>query len=207
MPGQYTCARCGAPFTAWPSNRRQFCGRTCYQAPRGAAQDALSANPDGSIGIPLCGRGRIIRGYAIVDATDAEWANQWRWCRDSSGSGYAVRNSRPGEGHRRLLYLHRELPGIGFTEGSEIDHINRDRLDNRRENLRVIPKAGNRQNLPSRGGSSAYRGVSWNKNRKKWIAYMTVDGKRHALGFFNVETDAAEAAREARARLMPFSTD
>jgi len=104
--------------------------------------------------------------------------------------------------------LHRELLGLTRGDGFEVDHINRDRLDNRRSNLRAIPLDGNRQNKSShRTSSSKYRGVSWAPDRRKWRAFVTDHGKRINLGQFSDEQAASEAARAARSRLMPYAVD
>jgi hypothetical protein len=156
--------------------------------------------------IPLHARDGSVRAYAIVDITDAEWVNQWKWQRLSTG--HAVRSSRD-TGQRRFILLHRELLGLPrISDGREGDHINRDRLDNRRTNLRIVPKAGQQQNTrPQTGRTSAHRGVSWLKERNRWEAYVQINGKKRRLGRFVSETEAAEAARAARARLMPYATD
>jgi hypothetical protein len=90
----------------------------------------------------------------------------------------------------------------------EGDHIDRDRLNYRRSNLRALPKGKNSQNQSSyRGSSSAYRGVSWDRRRGKWSAYVCGGGKTTSLGRFNTEEAAAAAAKDGRARLLPFAVD
>jgi hypothetical protein len=76
-----------------------------------------------------------------------------------------------------------------------VDHRNRNRLDNRRGNLRVVTHAENMMNVgANKGSTSRYRGVSWNKRRSKWIASFR---GRH-LGCFDSEGDAARCAARAR---------
>jgi hypothetical protein len=92
----------------------------------------------------------------------------------------------------------------------EVDHIDRDRLNYRRTNLRVFRKTqgANPQNKPSyHGSSSAYRGVSWHKGTQKWMAYVKTQGRVTYLGVFTSEQEAAEAARAGRQRLLPFAVD
>lgn len=102
--------------------------------------------------------------------------------------------------------MHRLVFGVG-PGGPHIDHIDGDTLDNRRTNLRLATRAENAQNLVSaRGGSSHYRGVSWNKARRAWAANCRIDGKRHFLGYFADEEEAARVAAEFRRLHMPFST-
>ncbi len=103
------------------------------------------------------------------------------------------------------IYLHRQIAGA--PRGLDVDHINRDRLDNRRSNLRVCTRGQNLQNVASRGGSSLHRGVSWSKVAGKWRADVKLEGKQHYLGLFECEEDAAAAAKDARARLFTHSED
>lgn len=71
--------------------------------------------------------------YAIVDDTDFEWLSRFKWHVDSDGS--ARKNGKPGE--PRLMHrLITDAPA-----GKEVEHINRNRLDNRRSNLRIVSRA------------------------------------------------------------------
>lgn len=114
---------------------------------------------------------------AIVDDTDFEYLNKWCWYYDST-TGYA----RRGEGNKRI-YMHRVINNT--PKGLITDHINRNTLDNRRENLRTVSRAGNQRNhkLFSHN-TSGYNGVSWSKIMRKWEAYIWRDNKKINLGFF-----------------------
>lgn len=146
--------------------------------------------------------GRQITGYALVDAEDFEWLGQWRWRLHSDG--YVYRNYRLG-GKQFTVRMHRLILGLAHGDPREGDHINRDRLDNRRANLRVATAAQQRQNESPRGGASRYRGVSWCQGR--WQAVVNLDGQRHYLGRFATEEEAAAVAARWRAEHMPFSED
>ncbi len=101
--------------------------------------------------------------------------------------------------HRAVFVLHH-----GFYP-DEIDHINRVRSDNRIENLRDATShsynLGN-QSKQSRGKTSIYKGVCWDKNRGKWMAGIKFEGKRYNLGRFSSELDAAIAYDEASVRIF-----
>lgn len=159
--------------------------------------------------VPLGGRGGRVRGYVMVDVADAESVNLHRW---TLTNGYATRTVYPGR-HRRPLtiYLHRALLGLIPGDGFEGDHVNRIRMDCRRQNLRPLRRGKNQQNqrgYPNRpNATSAYRGVFWNKQRHRWMACVGVNGKTVYLGLFRSELDAANAAREGRLRLLPFAVD
>jgi len=155
--------------------------------------------------IPLQARDGSLRAYALIDSADAAWATQWQWSLHSAG--YAQRAERRG-GRQTLLLLHRELLGLVPGDGIEVDHEDRNRLNNRRCNLRICTGATNRQNLPAHArGSSSGRGVYWDKRRCAWIASLTINGTKRHVGQFKDESDAIEAARDARRLLMPFATD
>ena len=160
---------------------------------------------DGStIRVPVYARGCIIVAYATVDAEDGEWALSHRW---RLVKGYARRSVKVN-GEVLSYLLHRELLGLKRGDGLEVDHIDRDRLNNRRSNLRILSKAENGQNRKSKCDSvSRYRGVSWNSKRKQWYATVTVNGRTIWLGSYDDETVAASVARSARLRLLPYSHD
>jgi len=83
-------------------------------------------------------------------------------------------------------------------QGFNIDHINRDRGDNRIENLRLADDYMQQINASLRNDStSQVRGVSWNKSRKKWRADICVNKVTHCLGRFTDKQDAIEARRNA----------
>lgn len=157
-----------------------------------------------TVRIPLRARDGSVRAYAIVDAADADWVNQWRW---SLNEGYAARCEYIGRKVRHV-YLHRELLGLARGDGLKGDHRDRDKLNCRRSNLRVSTHRGNMQNTSSRmGTSSRYRGVHWSKAHQRWQAQVGVDGKSTYLGLFDSEEEAANAAKAARLKLLPFAID
>jgi hypothetical protein len=144
---------------------------------------------------------------ALIDAEDYELIAFVTWHPDEANEGddrFYARGTVPGTGQMRM---HRLL--LGAPDGYEVDHINHDGLDNRRSNLRVVPKKRNAQNQRSaRGSASRYKGVFWivpTKNgqrngRPHWEAMIRVDGKLHRLGSYDEEIEAAMvydyAARE-----------
>jgi hypothetical protein len=159
-----------------------------------------------TVRIPLRARDGSIRTHVLIDAADAGWANQWTWRLDSKG--YAKRGQRV-DGVYLNIYLHRELlglPRIADTRG--VDHIDRNTLNCRRTNLRILTQAGNMQNQGSRrGATSNERGVCWDRRYGKWVAVLQVGGRQTWLGRFVDERDAIEAVRAARRALMPYAVD
>lgn len=113
-----------------------------------------------------------------------------------SGDGY-IRIKVDGQlqrAHRlAFLYMTGEFPP------NQVDHINRDRTDNRWENLRPATRRENEGNKGlRRDNTSGHRGVSWFKPAKKWAAYGYRNGRRVHLGYFASLEEAAAAAREWR---------
>jgi hypothetical protein len=81
---------------------------------------------------------------------------------------------------------------------SQIDHINHNRTDNRIENLREATHRENGVNQKlSKNNTSGHNGVYWNKQVKKWQAYITVEGKARYLGIFEDIKDAISARKRA----------
>jgi hypothetical protein len=74
-----------------------------------------------------------------------------------------------------------------------VDHINRNGLDNTRENLRIVTRKQNACNRSKKKNtSSKYKGASYNKKRDEWKSFITIDGKLKHLGTFDNEMEAAE---------------
>ena len=82
-------------------------------------------------------------------------------------------------------------------DGMEIDHINRDKTDNRLDNLRLVTARDNSHNSVYNG--TRRRGIYFSKQREKWIAAIHIDGKRHYIGIYENEDEALAAYNEARA--------
>lgn len=96
-------------------------------------------------------------------------------------------------GSKKTISLHSLIIGE-IHDDYVIDHINGNRLDNRRENLRVVTKRSNAANSKSRSGStSKYKGVSLDSSRNKWISSIQLNGKTNHIGRFESEEDAAKA--------------
>ena len=124
---------------------------------------------------------------AIVDDEDFEEVSKYKWyCH----GGYAERVvARDGE---RQTSVRMHVSIMGGKAGFEIDHINGNPLDNRKENLRHVTGAQNQHNQNARGGgTSKYKGVSWKKTDKRWRSQITIGGKVYCLGSYKSEQDAA----------------
>jgi len=130
--------------------------------------------------------------FAIVDDEDFERLSKHKWYAWKQGDTYyAVRNigRKPNRSNERM---HRVV--MNAQKGQEIDHINRNGLDNRRCNLRLCTHSQNMGNVKSyKNSSSRFKGVCWNKINKNWRSYIRINGKMVNLGSFINEVDAARA--------------
>jgi len=130
--------------------------------------------------------------WTIVDTDVYYRLGNLKWnIRGNGKKLYAVRFVKIGPGRTTLLNLHREI--INAPKGIIVDHKNGCSLDNRRVNLRLATRSQNGQNVPKRreNTSSQFVGVSFDKERRKWLAYINYEGKRKWLGRFGSEIDAA----------------
>lgn len=200
------CVECGSKFTVRFASQlsRQFCDKSCAQSYRNRlrAVTARRAEPPpperGVRFVPL-----TLGMFAKVDQADLADVSEWNWCAMQGGNGrgcYAARGRSPEEveatGKRAPILMHRYLMG---EPSGDVDHRNRDSLDNRRENLRLATVSQNIANGLSRGGSSKFKGVSLTRGR--WRASLRKNYKTIFLGSFTIEEEAARAHDEAARRL------
>jgi len=107
-----------------------------------------------------------------------------------SGNGYKlvwIKGQTVRE-HHIVWYLY-----TGGWPNQTLDHINGDKLDNHPDNLRLSTNKENNRAFKRvwSGGSSKYRGVSWYKDKSKWLSGIYMNGKKDWLGLFTCEKEAA----------------
>jgi len=130
----------------------------------------------------------------IVDNEDFNYLNQWKW--HITSGGYAYRREYLGGGQRDFnnIYIHRLL--LKNPIGFQTDHINGNRLDNRKENLRIVTASQNQMNKGIRSdNSTGYSGVWFDKSRNKWVAELWFEHKKVFSKRFS-ELDDAILARK-----------
>lgn len=149
----------------------------------------------------------LTKGYeAIIDAADVDCVSKYSWCCSiHTGKPYARRSMRRDNGSKSGVFIHQEL--IGSTSGLDIDHINGNGLDNRRSNLRLATRSQNMMNRKKQANNtSGHRGVSWQKQKRKWRAIIWASGCKTYLGDFKDIEEAHAAYVSASLRLHgPFS--
>lgn len=134
--------------------------------------------------------------FALVDDEDFEELSKYRWY--LSRSGYANRHPKMINGVRRgKISMHRQVMDM-VPSGKMPDHINGNRIDNRKSNLRLATPSQNTINSSLyTNNTSGFKGVSWWNSANSYTARIQVNGKRLFLGYFKSVDDAARAYREA----------
>ena len=135
---------------------------------------------------------------ALVDDEDFEYLSQFSW--QVAKSGHILRAKRTAwvNGAKVSIYMHREI--LNAPKGQEIDHHDTNGLNNQRYNLRFTSRSGNRANtVKNKGCYSEYKGVTWNKRAKKWIAQLTFNYCHINMGYFQTE-QAAALSYDAKAK-------
>ncbi len=135
--------------------------------------------------------------YTIIDKDD-EWVLKHKWY--LSCFGYA-RSTIKVDGKQVLCNLHRLV--FNTPEGLDTDHINGDRLDNRKSNLRAVTRQQNMHNRvgPNKNNTSGCLGVSWDKVNNKWRAIVNLGRTKYLNKRFTKFEDAKAAVFEAKRSL------
>lgn len=124
----------------------------------------------------------------LIDAQDYEALSAHTWYVNSWG--YAVRFERVN-GKKVCIRMHRELMGLSMHDGKIVDHVNRNRIDNRRANLRICTVSQNGVNSGPRSHNRlGVKGVQ--KHRNRFQTKITINGRRKFLGTFATAEEASE---------------
>ena len=128
----------------------------------------------------------------FIDEEDYNIVKHFTWSEKLDG-GFIVSKGKNSGG-----YLHRLI--MGCTSPTQmVDHINHNRADNRKSNLRIVTNSQNQMNRTHTSSrTSGVRGVYWHKTKNKWTASIQKDGKLHHLGLFDNKDDAIKARKEAQ---------
>lgn len=136
--------------------------------------------------------------FALIDSADADLVGKYNWCvRQGKWGPYAMRAKKIG-GIKHYIYLHRFI--MRPADGLMVDHKNRDGLDNRRCNLRICTASQNNGNKTiQKNNTSGFKGVTWSKANRRWVAQIVVNKKNIYLGSSANAEIAAELYRKAAA--------
>ena len=141
-------------------------------------------------------------GVTWVDPEDFESLNKWRWTAANEKSVY---RHDIDSGH--TVRLHRQLFELEYGDTRQVDHINHNPFDNRRQNLRIVTNSQNQQN---RSRDNTGRGVYVAPQRDgsiRWRTQHMLNGKFVSAGTYATFEEADMAAREWRQVHMPYSNE
>jgi len=125
-----------------------------------------------------------------------QFPNTWGTTFAANVNTRYVKGEMTINGKRKRFYLHRWI--LSPSPDLDVDHIDHDTLNNRRNNLRVCTNSENSWNRKFQlNNKSGISGVRWKPERKSWIAEIAVNGKQTHLGSFKKIEDAANARKRA----------
>ena len=125
--------------------------------------------------------------HILVDTVNLPIVSQYSW--HVTSRGYAATRI-----NGKIVYMHRMLMCPGELQ---VDHINQNKLDNRRFNLRIVTNQQNHFNRPlNSNNSSGVTGVYWHNQCQKWCVQITVNGKTISGGLFVDFRDAVQKRQE-----------
>ena len=129
---------------------------------------------------------------ALIDLEDADKVKNYKW--RINDKGYVITDIVGGLGGKTRL--HRLI--MDCPDDMVVDHINHNKLDNRKSNLRICTQQQNCTNKSKTSkNTSGAVGVCWEKRRKKWFAQITHNQKNIFLGYYNTKEEATEARKQA----------
>jgi hypothetical protein len=140
----------------------------------------------------------LTRGqYAIVDSRDFPYLNQWSWNAKPDGDSYYAERSSSKDNVDFHVAMHRaiwERHNGPIPNGMKLDHKDRNKLNDRIRNMRLLSHSENVSNADKRPGmSSKFVGVHYNKENGNYRAQVTVDGNQMFLGAFPTQQEASNA--------------
>lgn len=129
---------------------------------------------------------------AIIDDEDFEKVNKYKWYASKEPYTFYARRRFSQDGKRHNESMHRYL--LNVKSNQDVDHINHNGLDNCRKNLRTCTRSQNNGNARKFvKSSSKFKGVTWDKSKRKWQAQITHNRTNINLGRFSDEVLAAKA--------------
>jgi hypothetical protein len=163
---------------------------------RTSKTSTISLNDDGTAWVELTQEKR-----ALIDQEDIPLVAPYRWYAKKASKDvfYACRSKKNEKGEFRCWPMHRDIAGMDtYTTSTQLDHINRDGLDNRRSNLRLANGTVQKLNQTlRRDNTSGGNGVHlrpWGE----WQARIAIAGKRVSLGHFKTYGEARQCYNAVR---------
>ncbi len=189
------CQQCGKSFLAFACHVRdgnaRFCSRPCACANRSQRRaSVIRALEDSRVAVIANNTGR----EHIFNKEDVPLLTGRCWREHAEGYLYTKIDAKEIQATHILLGP--------IPDGLYVDHIDRDRRNNTRDNLRLVTSTQNSYNKRRfSNNTSGFKGVHFHKAWGKWIAYITVDKRRVRLGGFPSPIEAALAYDRAAVEL------
>lgn len=143
------------------------------------------------VNVPVSANGKEV--YIQMDQDDVDRLERRKLSLGSHGYAQIWDN-------KHVMLVHRWVMGAELRDGRIVDHINRNRLDNRKSNLRFVNPSESSSNKAAYG-ISGYRGV--HRNRKRWAAKGKKSGRLYHLGTYDSPEEAAAVAHAWRLENLP----
>ena len=130
----------------------------------------------------------------LIDIDDVDKIKNYKWCLKAQGYIHSGSKSK-------IINLHRLI--MDCPDDMVVDHINHNKLDNRKSNLRICTHHQNSMNISKHSNNtSGVSGINWRKDEQKWVARIGINNKRLFLGYFNTKKEAIEARKQAEIDLF-----
>jgi hypothetical protein len=137
--------------------------------------------------------------FPLFDAVDSDLRDR-KWTTNNFGYARCTLNGQHAFGHRLVI---ERVIGRLLKPGEFVDHINFNRCDNRRCNLRVVTIQQNNDHRQARN-ATGLRGITFHAKAGKWMGQVRRSGRVHYCGLHSTPEAAAEAARQKRVELGFF---
>lgn len=186
--GIFVCKNCGKEFTRAGLKERKYCSKECYHFSRRLTNEIFFENDYAYMSLTK----EKITKKVIFDVEDIDTINKYKWhlhLRKKDNRYDVCSNTFGTYKTKKYIALSRFL--LNYDGKLCIDHINRNTLDNRKSNLRIVTKFEN--NLNKGNNTSGCVGVTWDKNKQKW--QVTI--KKKFIGRFDDFKEAVNARKQA----------
>jgi len=141
--------------------------------------------------------GKIVK--VIIDSVDLDKLIKFNYSWGVTSTN-AVKVISTYQGKRKYYTLSRFL--LGYSGKLVVDHIDGNKLDNRRKNLRLCTFSQNNYSLHKTRKGWGKVGVGWYPNTKKWTAYMRINGKLKMFGYYKTEKEAIDVRKSAERKYL-----
>lgn len=138
---------------------------------------------------------QLTQGHvALIDNEDFNLVNKYKWYYAKNGyaSAKVYFGRKNGKNIQKGIYMHKVI--MKPKKGMDIDHINQNKLDNRKSNLRVCNRSQNLINRPKQiNNTSGFKGVTffkWGNRIKRWKAQIQINNKHKSLGYYLTKEEA-----------------